>query len=115
MNDFVFQQSGGPIADGRYSATFKGVEKAEAREWQGKMLEEGRRWSFAITNGPPGVAGRTVQRITQAKPTDKNACGKMIVGLLGRVPQVGESVGTAIAGCVGKAYHVVVSKGTIDR
>jgi len=99
-----------PIPDGSYYAAFSGVDDADGKEWQGKMLDPGVRWKFAITNGPH--KGATAQRITGRGATPDNACGKMLASLFGRMLGEGEDIDAAQFG--GRQYLIVVAKGRVE-
>ena len=113
MFDFTIGESKAkqpPIPDGSYVARFVGTELSPAKEWEGKMLEEGIRWQFEVANG--AQAGRKVGRITGKHPTPENACGKMIGSLLGKPLTPNESV--SLQGCVGRTYWLNVQGGKAE-
>lgn len=93
--------SKGGVPVGSYAATFKGAEPFKDKE--GKY-GEGLRWNWQVQSGPQ--AGQTASRITGTTPSPKNACGKMVSGLLGRPLQPDEEID--IDSLVGKSYLIVV-------
>ncbi|CAN5255163.1 hypothetical protein BH11PLA2_BH11PLA2_30620 [soil metagenome] len=101
-----------PIPDGVYTATFNGLETAEAREFQGKQLGEGCYWSFGVTAGP--LQGRKIGRITGLSPNPSTACGKMIIGLHGSQPKPGEDMTAMLQTWQGKSYRCQVIAGKVD-
>jgi hypothetical protein len=110
--NMVWKDAGEKLADGSYYATYSGHEIAPPRQWQGKEIGEGVAWKWAVASGPH--TGRTCQRITGRTPMPATACGKVVAGLLGRTPAVGEDVGASLQDCVGKRYLVVVQGGKVD-
>ncbi len=98
-------QAGSGVPVGAYQAKFAGVEMVPADPLRG--YGEGLKWLFEVTAGPQ--AGQKTSRITTAKPTLKNACGKMLAGVVGRALAEGEDVD--LGTLIGKAYVIVVSQG----
>ena len=90
--------SSGSTPPGSYLAKFLGTEQAEANEFGA-----GIRWQFEITSGP--LAGTKIGRTTGDKPTLKNACGRMLIGISGK-NTVGEPID--LAQYVGKVYLIIV-------
>ena len=84
---------------GSYLAKFVGVEPTS------NEIGEGIRWIFEVTNGPQ--RGQRCSRITNAVPTLKNACGKILAGL-GAVLVAGAQVD--IDGFVGATFLIVVAQ-----
>ncbi len=97
--------SSGGLPIGNYTATFAGVEIQPENKERGYAA--GLRWKFTVATGP--CAGQTASRITSSSPTPKNACGKVLSGLLGRALTEGEAVDPDTF--VGKKYMIVVGAG----
>jgi hypothetical protein len=93
------------VPEGNYYAEWISVEDYQDTE---KRYGPGIKWSWRIIQGQGEHSGKTLSRITQAKPTPSNACGKMIVALLGRTPKEGEAVD--LSHLVGKKYLCKVAK-----
>jgi len=103
MSVFTVSAGGAPV--GNYTATFAGIESQPANPAKG--YGPGLRFKFAIDAGPQ--AGQTTSRITSTTPTQRNACGRMLSGLLGRPLRDGEQID--VAPLVGKRFMVVVAAG----
>ncbi len=88
-----------------YQTTFAGIEPVEPDANKG--YGAGLRWKWNIVDGP--FAGRTISRVTGQTPTPNNACGRLIVALLGRTPNVGENID--LAPLIGKKYLAIVAAG----
>ncbi len=86
---------------GGYQGVFVGVEATENQYGQGL------KWQWRITSGEH--SGKIVQRITGASPSPKNACGKMLAALAGRMLTAGEPVD--LAAYADRTYTIVVSSG----
>jgi hypothetical protein len=97
--------SAGGIAPGTYVATFAGIDPQPADPARG--YGPGIRWKFTISEGP--LAGQTASRITPPSPTLRNACGKMLAGLIGRPLADRESADPSMY--LGKRYTVTVAAG----
>lgn len=95
----------GGIPVGSYSATFAGVESQPANTEKGYAA--GLKWRWTVESGP--CAGQVATRITSAAPSPRNACGKILSGLLGRALIEGESIDPAT--CMGKKYMLMVAAG----
>lgn len=95
-----FTVSAGGVPPGSYVAKFVDAESIT------NDIGDGVSWTWEILKGQ--FAGYIVGRITQRNPTLKNACGKVIVGLLGKPLTPGENLN--LADCVGKTYLVVVAQ-----
>lgn len=93
----------GGLPIGQYKTEFAGVEAAEANKDYGPGLK----WKWKVTEGP--CLGQTATRVTGPAPTPKNACGKMLSGLIGRSLAEGEEIDPAAH--VGKKYLVIVGQG----
>jgi hypothetical protein len=93
--------SAGGVPAGNYVAKFKGIEPYQDKE---NKYGEGLRWTWQVEKGPH--AGQTASRITGCSPSPKNACGKILSGLLNRPVQPSEEVD--INDFVGKSYLIVV-------
>jgi hypothetical protein len=61
-------------------------------------------FEFEIVGGQ--FAGEKVGRVTGLRPTPKNACGKIVRGLLGRLPSPGEEID--LDGLAGRTYHITL-------
>jgi hypothetical protein len=92
-------KSGG-VPPGSYVAKFKGVEPKESKFGPGLL------WAFEVASGPH--AGAKATGFSQTDPTANNKCGKVLAGILGKMPGVGESVD--LSAYVGKPYLIVVEK-----
>ena len=73
------------VPAGQYTATFSAIEKSKHVEYG-----EGLIWKFVIHGGQ--YDGQTAQRMTGPHPTLKNGCGKMLKGITGSVPSIGNEV-----------------------
>jgi|SRR5579884_1659848 len=91
------KQSGVPI--GNYRAKFVGV--SEGQNDKGSFL----RWEWEIVQGEH--KGQKASRITSTAPTLKNACGKIVSGLIGKT--LTQDIEFDSAAYVGKEYVVVVT------
>ena len=91
--------SGGCVPEGVYRAKFVDVEKTEHDEFG-----DGLKFVFKVVEG--NHVGESATRITGAKPTVKNAAGKMISGITGQSLTPGSNVD--LASCVGREYLVQV-------
>jgi hypothetical protein len=90
--------AGGPPA-GTYDATFDGVEATQHEEFGA-----GLRWTWTIVQGPQH--GQVASRVTNATPTNKNACGRVLAGLVGRKIEPREEID--VQSFVGQRYLIVV-------
>ncbi len=73
---------------GTYNAEFVGTEDQPANVDAG--FGPGVRWKFKVLTGPQ--TGKICSRITGTMPTPKNACGRILAGLLGRALVDGEDI-----------------------
>jgi hypothetical protein len=101
MISFTFQLAGADVPAGSYYAEYIGVE-----DYEGGEYGPGVKWSWRITSGEH--KDKVISRITGKKPTAGNACGRMIVSLLGKTPGLGEPVD--LSACVGKKYVCTMAK-----
>ena len=101
----VFTVSSGGVPAGSYTGTFAGTEIQPENKEKGYGV--GTRWKFTIDAGP--YAGQATSRITGNTPTPKNACGKMLAGLIGRALKEGEQIDPDQF--IGKRYMLVVAAG----
>ena len=92
--------SGEGVPAGSYWATFAGVEPVN------NEFGDGLRWQFQVASGPH--KGSKTSRTTQPKPSPKNGCGKVLMGLLGRSLNAGETFD--VEQFVGKTYLIVVAQ-----
>jgi hypothetical protein len=106
MFSFTFGGAASNVPEGSYYAEFQGVEEYEDAQ---KRYEPGVKWTWRVTQ-PGEHQGKTLARITGQKPTPNNACGKMIIALLGRTPKEGDALD--LTGLVGKRYLCQVVKTT---
>jgi hypothetical protein len=97
--------SGGGVPVGSYTGKFAGTE--EVPENPDRGYGPGRRWKFAIDTGPH--EGQTVSRVTGQTPSVKNACGKMLSGVIGRALKEYEQIDPDMY--VGRRYMLVVAAG----
>jgi len=88
----------GGLPAGSYVAKFLGVEASEPNQYGA-----GLRWLFEVTAGPQ--AGTKISRTTGVKPTPKNQCGKLLIGVSGK-SVLGEEID--LTQYVGKNYIIVV-------
>ena len=105
MSSFVLTILPGGVPVGIYQARFLSVEPTPADSAKG--YGPGLRWTWEILSGPQ--AGQKASRTTTATPSQKNAAGKIISGLLGRPLQTGENVD--IGSLIGRPYLIVVAEG----
>lgn len=71
--------------DGRYPAIFAGLaphDNKGKKGADGNEMGPAVRWGFKLIDGPD--AGKVCGKITPEHPTQKNACGRMIMGMLER-------------------------------
>ena len=85
----VLKVSSGGVPAGTYIGQLVAVEDVQADAQRG--YGAGLKWVFQIAKGEQ--AGQQAARITTATPTPKNACGRMLNGLLGRAIQPGDPAG----------------------
>lgn len=102
MDILKFEAAVGPGAPpGAWPAVFVGIEPTE------NQYGKGLTWKWQVSEGEH--KGKTLTRITGERPSPANACGKMLVAMLGKTPTPGESV--ALATLIGKRYLCIVAKG----
>jgi hypothetical protein len=101
----VFTVSAGGVPAGSYTGTFAGVEPQPENKEKGYAA--GVRWKFTIDAGPH--AGQSATRVTGSTPSPKNACGKLLSGLIGRALKEGEQIDPDQYR--GKRYMLVVAAG----
>jgi hypothetical protein len=100
--------------EGTYLGTFLGLkvmkDDGKPRLGQdGRPMEPGMEWQFEITDDPDhdgANVGQQVGRITSQAPTELNACGVLLRGLLGRKIEPDEEVDTAPF--VGQLYRITI-------
>jgi len=97
--------SAGGVPIGSYTATFSGFEAQPENKEKG--YGAGLKWKWTIDAGPQ--AGQVATRITGPMPTPKNACGKVLAGLVGRALAEGESIDPETL--KGRKYMIVVAAG----
>lgn len=105
FDNFTFKEATyDSVPEGSYYAEFIGNEEAKSKfEEDGKAVA----WKWKIVQDGD-QKGKTASRVTGAKPTSGNGCGKIIVGLLGKTPTAAETV--SVKDCIGKTYLVQVVK-----
>jgi hypothetical protein len=101
----VLTVSSGGVPVGNYTGTFSGTEPQP--ENRAKGYGPGLRWKFVIEGGPQ--AGQTASRVTGLAPSPKNACGKMLAGLIGRPLKEGETIDPDQY--IGRRYMIIVAAG----
>lgn len=89
--------SNGGVAPGSYYADFVGVKEVTNDYGAGLQWE----WRVAAT-------GQAITRITQDKPTPKNACGRILAGLTGSALAIGGEID--LDRFIGKRYIVIVAQ-----
>jgi hypothetical protein len=97
--------SGSGVPAGGYTGEFTGAEPTPPNQEKG--YPAGLKWSWKITSGEH--AGRVATRITGAKPSPKNGCGKILNALMGKTLVEGETVN--LDDYVGRRYTMIVSAG----
>jgi hypothetical protein len=103
VNDLALEVGSGGVPAGAYQAEFIGVEVQPANPE--KKYDEGLRWKWKVKGGLQD--GQVASRITGKKPSPRNACGRILSGLLGRALAEGEKV--QVGPLVGRTYLVVVA------
>ena len=104
FDSFTFQSNTFDcVPEGNYQAEYVGNEEITS-----KFSEDGKAiaWRFKVVDGPN--TGKVVSLVSGRTPTAKNKCGKTISSLIGKTPNVGDSV--TIKDFIGKRYLVVVKK-----
>ena len=108
MSGFTFDSWGdgqGGVPAGTYQGVFRGVTPVAPNEEKG--YGAGVCFAFEVTQEGEHK-GKTPSRIvSKSKPSPKNALGRMLVALIGRTPEVGET--PDIEGLIGKPYMLIVS------
>jgi len=94
--------SSGGVPAGSYLARFVGVESID------NDYGPGLSWQWEVLTGPH--TGQMVRRITTVTPSVKNACGKVLSGLVGKPVAAGEELN--VAESVGNSYLVIVAETT---
>lgn len=101
----VFTVSSGAVPPGTYTGTFAGVENVPANPEKG--FGPGVRFKFTIVAGL--FEGQTTCRVTGTSATQKNSCGRILSGLLGRALRDGELI--EVDSFIGRKYMLVVAPG----
>jgi hypothetical protein len=96
----LLKVSSGGVPAGSYLSKFVGVEGIT------NDYGPGLSWQWEILNGPH--IGQSVRRITTVTPTSKNACGKILAGVIGQTLTVGDELD--LSTFVGKTFLVVVGE-----
>jgi hypothetical protein len=96
---FLTVSNGGP-PPGHYLAKFTGIESVTHEEYG-----PGVKWKWEILQGEH--AGKMAARTTGTAASVKNACGKMLAGVLGRELKQGEQVD--LDQLVGREFLIVVA------
>jgi hypothetical protein len=100
MSDLTFEISAGVgVPAGFYKAVFKTVEKTVHEEYG-----DGLKFIFEVVDGDQ--RGGLATRITNPKPSPKNAAGRMIAGVSGKSLSPGETID--LAPFIGKTYLLQV-------
>jgi hypothetical protein len=103
LENITFGSGGVSLPEGTYYGEFTGVEKVANKFQPDKGAL---RWDWKVTGGDN--QGKTISRTTGDKPGPDNACGRIIIGLLGKTPAANEVVD--IKACVGRKYICQVVK-----
>jgi hypothetical protein len=103
LENIVFSTGGVSLPEGTYYGEFVAVDKTENKFQPGKGAL---RWDWKVTQGE--FAGKIMSRTTGDKPAADNACGRILIGLLGKTPAASESIN--IKACVGRKYICLVAK-----
>ena len=93
------QVRSGGVPAGSYIGRFVGAEPTETK--LGKAL----RWTWEVLSGPH--VGAKASRITPPEPTTRNACGRILSGITGKVLTTGEEHDPQTY--VGRTYLLVVA------
>jgi hypothetical protein len=101
----ILTVSAGGVPIGNYTGRFAGTEEVPPNPE--KNYGPGLRWKWIIDAGP--YDGQPVSRVTTTAPTFKNACGKMLSGLLARALKDCEQID--LDALRGKRYMLVVAAG----
>jgi hypothetical protein len=91
----------GGVPAGSYVARFLGVEQRDYPQYGPGLL-----WQFEIVAGPH--AGGKVNAMSSPDPTAANKCGRILAGIMNKLPGVGESVD--LSTYVGKSFLVIVEQ-----
>lgn len=86
---------------GSYTAEFNEIEQTNHPEYG-----DGLAWKFTVRGGQ--FNGQQASRITGTTPTSKNACGRLLKGIAGRLPDVGQE--TDLSKFYGKRYQIIVEE-----
>lgn len=100
----IWTEKSSGVPAGAYVLVFKGTE-----ETSHEQFGAGLNFNFEVIEGVHKT--RTIKRMTGNKPSPKNACGMMIVSLLGgRKLSEGEDITASVNSCIGKKYSGIVSQ-----
>jgi hypothetical protein len=95
----------GGVPVGTYTGSFAGTEAQPANKELG--YGPGLRWKFHIASGTQ--AGQSTGRVTGPTPSPRNACGKLLSGLIGRALKEGEQINPD--DYIGRMYMIIVAAG----
>ena len=96
---FEVGAGGSTVPEGFYKAKFVAIDPTEHEEYG-----PGSKWIFQVVDGEH--SGEQATRLTSPTPTPKNACGRMIAGVLGESLKVGAKVD--LESYVGREYLLQV-------
>ena len=96
---FEVGAGGSTVPEGFYKGTFSVAEETEHEEYGA-----GCKWIFEVTEGEH--KGEQATRITSPDPTLKNACGRVIAGIMGESLKIGAKVD--LESFVGREYLLQV-------
>jgi len=103
LESITFGNGGVSLPEGTYYGEFVAVDKTENKFQADKGAL---RWDWKVTQGE--FAGKIMSRTTGDKPGPDNACGRILIGLLGKTPAANETIN--IKACVGRKYICQVAK-----
>ncbi len=95
----ILKVTTGGVPAGSYLARFTGYEETTTE------YGDGLRWQFEPISGP--YKGSKTSRITSQNPTMKNACGKILSGLIGKPLTPDQDID--LDSLIGKSYLIVVT------
>lgn len=91
------------VPAGQYTALFNGVEQTSHPEYG-----EGLIWRFVVSGGQ--FDGQIAQRVTGPQPKPQNSCGKLLRGVVGSLPSVGNEVD--LEQFINVKYSILVEEAT---
>jgi hypothetical protein len=110
--DFVFQWADAkpmaePAPEGIYDVEFQGTQSMPKNELYG----DGVMFKFVVVDGEH--RGKSTSNIGKPTPTESNISGRLIRGLVGKLPTDKEKI--SLKECIGKRYVGVVQKNKNGR